>query len=110
MTGYDSRYDWEQEQKAYQDVVGKGKYGEAAWNVVTNLDRYLATFAPEMAVMFVPYVGIPAAAATRLNNQMEEFEKTNKRKMTTEEAIGSAATILPLMYPRRQHRARPAPG
>ena len=98
MTGYDSRYDWEQEQKAYQDVVGKGKYGEAAWNVVTNLDRYLATSAPEMAVMFVPYVGIPAAAATRLNNQMEEFEKTNKRKMTTEEAIASASTILPLMY------------
>ena len=72
MTGYDSRYDWEQEQKAFQDVVGKGKYGEAAWNVVTNLDRYLATSAPEMAVMFVPYVGIPAAAATRLNNQMKD--------------------------------------
>lgn len=98
MTGFDSRYKWAEEQKEYQQNVKEGKYVDAAWNVVKNFDRYLAESAPEMAAILIPYAGIPAVAASRLNNQMEEFEKTNDRKMTTEEAFNSAATIIPLLY------------
>ena len=98
MTGFDSRYKWAEEQKEYQQNVKEGKYVDAAWNVVKNFDRYLAESAPEMAAILIPYAGIPAVAASRLNNQMEEFEKTNGRKMTTEEAFNSAATIIPLLY------------
>ena len=98
MTGFDSRYEWAEEQKEYQQNVKEGKYVDAAWNVVKNFDRYLAESAPEMAAILIPYAGIPAVAASRLNNQMEEFEKTNGRKMTTEEAFNSAATIIPLLY------------
>ena len=98
MAGFDTRDAWNEEKAKFQKEVGDDKYASAAWNVVTNFDRYLAESAPEMAVMMVPYAGIPAVAASRLNNQMEEFEKTNKRSMTTEEAIHSLTTIVPLLY------------
>lgn len=98
MAGFDTRKAWDEEKAKFQKEVGDGKYASAAWNVVTNFDRYLAESAPEMAVMMVPYAGIPAVAASRLNNQMEEFEKTNKRSMTTEEAVHSLSTIVPLLY------------
>ena len=93
--GYDSRKAWDAEKKEYGKNITNKEYGSAAWNVVTNLDRYLAESAPEMAVLMVPYVGIPSVVATRLNNQMDGFEKTNGRKMTTEEAFATAASILP---------------
>ena len=98
ITGFDSRKAWKNEQKKFEESVSEGKYGEATWNVVKNLDRYLVTSAPEMAAMMVPYAGIPSVVATRLNNQMEEFEKNNGRKMTTEESLETAASILPLVY------------
>lgn len=93
--GYSTRDAWQEEKKAFQDAVGESSYGTAAWNVVSNLDRYLAESAPEMAALMVPYAGMPAVLATRLNNQMEAFEENNDRKMTTEEAFATAATILP---------------
>ena len=93
--GYSTRDAWQEEKKAFQDAVGESSYGTAAWNVVSNLDRYLAESAPEMAALMVPYAGMPAVLATRLNNQMEAFEENNDRKMTTEEAFTTAATILP---------------
>ena len=93
MAGFDTREAWNEEKAKFQKEVGDGKYASAAWNVVTNFDRYLAESAPEMAVMMVPYAGISAVAASRLNNQMEEFEKTNKRSMTTEEAIRDAENL-----------------
>lgn len=98
MAGFDTREAWNEEKAKFQKEVGDGKYASAAWNVVTNFDRYLAESAPEMAVMMVPYAGIPAVAASRLNSQMEEFEKTSKRSMTTDEAVQSLATIVPLLY------------
>lgn len=98
MSGFDTRKAWDEEKAKFQKEVGDDKYASAAWNVVTNFDRYLAESAPEMAVMMVPYAGIPAVAGSRLNNQMEEFEKINKRSMTTEEAIQSLSTIVPLLY------------
>lgn len=93
--GYSTRDAWQEEKKAFQDAVGESSYGTAAWNVVSNLDRYLAESAPEMAALMVPYAGMPAVLATRLNNQLEAFEENNGRKMTTEEAFTTAATILP---------------
>lgn len=93
--GYSTRKAWQEEKKAFQDAVGESSYGTAAWNVVSNLDRYLAESAPEMVALMAPYVGMPAVLATRLNNQMEVFEENNGRKMTTEEAFTTAATILP---------------
>lgn len=93
--GFSTRDAWQAEKKNFQDNVGEGKYATAAWNVVTNLDRFLAESAPEMVALMVPYAGMPAVLATRLNNQMEAFEETNGRKMTTEEAFTTAATILP---------------
>ena len=98
LSGFSSRYDWNKEQEIYQDLVKDGKYGEAALNVIQNFDRYLATSAPQTAAIMVPYVGIPAVAAARLNEQMDEFEEVNGRKMTVGEATASAATILPLLY------------
>lgn len=93
--GYSTRDAWNEEKKAYSANITKKEYGSAAWNVATNLDRYLAESAPEMAVLMTPYAGIPSVVATRLNNQMDEFEKTNGRKMTTEEAFATAASIVP---------------
>lgn len=93
--GYSTRDAWNEEKKAYSANITNKEYGSAAWNVVTNLDRYLAESAPEMAVLMTPYAGIPAVVATRLNNQMEMFKETNKRDMTTEEAFATAASILP---------------
>ena len=93
--GFSTRDAWQAEKKNFQDNVGEGKYATAAWNVVTNLDRFLADSAPEMVALMAPYAGMPAVLATRLNNQMEAFEETNGRKMTTEEAFTTAATILP---------------
>ncbi len=93
--GYNSRDAWNAEKKAYSENIKNKEYGSAAWNVVSNLDRYLAESAPEMAVLMVPYTGIPSVVATRLNNQMEEFKQNNKRDMTTEEAFATAASILP---------------
>ena len=93
--GYSTRDAWQAEKKNFQDNVGEGKYATAAWNVVKNLDRFLSESAPEMAALMVPYAGMPAVLATRLNNQMEAFEENNGRKMTTEEAFTTAATILP---------------
>lgn len=93
--GYSTRKAWQEEKKAFQDAVGESSYGTAAWNVVSNLDRYLAESAPEMVALMAPYVGMPAVLATRLNNQMEAFEENNGRKMTTEEAFTTATTILP---------------
>ncbi|MFW9602486.1 MAG: hypothetical protein ACMV1B_09215 [Prevotella sp.] len=93
--GYSTRDAWNEEKKAYSANITNKEYGSAAWNVVTNLDRYLAESAPEMAVLMTPYTGIPSVVATKLNNQMDEFEKTNGRKMTTEEAFATAASIVP---------------
>ena len=93
--GYSTRDAWNEEKKAYSANITNKEYGSAAWNVVTNLDRHLADSAPEMAVLMTPGAGIPAVVATRLNNQMDEFEKTNGRKMTTEEAFATAASIVP---------------
>lgn len=93
--GYSTRDAWNEEKKAYSANITNKEYGSAAWNVVTNLDRYLAESAPEMAVLMTPGAGIPSVVATRLNNQMDEFEKTNGRKMTTEEAFATAASIVP---------------
>lgn len=93
--GYSTRDAWAEEKKAYSANITNKEYGSAAWNVATNLDRYLAESAPEMAVLMVPGAGIPSVVATRLNNQMDEFEKTNGRKMTTEEAFATAASIVP---------------
>ena len=93
--GYSTRDAWNEEKKAYSANITNKEYGSAAWNVATNLDRYLAESAPEMAVLMTPYAGIPSVVATRLNNQMDEFEKTNGRKMTTEEAFATAASIVP---------------
>ncbi len=93
--GFSTRDAWQAEKKNFQDNVGEGKYATAAWNVVTNLDRFFADSAPEMVALMAPYAGMPAVLATRLNNQMEAFEETNGRKMTTEEAFTTAATILP---------------
>ncbi len=93
--GYSTRDAWNEEKKAYSANITNKEYGSAAWNVATNLDRYLAESAPEMAVLMTPGAGIPAVVATRLNNQMDEFEKTNGRKMTTEEAFATAASIVP---------------
>lgn len=93
--GYDTRRLWDNEQKEMMQAVGDSDYATAAWTVVKNFDRYVATSAPEMAVLMVPGGGVPAVVATRLNNQMEEFEKTNGRKMTISEAFTTAASILP---------------
>ena len=93
--GYSTRDAWNEEKKAYSANITNKEYGSAAWNVATNLDRYLAESAPEMAVLMTPGAGIPSVVATRLNNQMDEFEKTNGRKMTTEEAFATAASIVP---------------
>lgn len=93
--GYSTRDAWAEEKKAYSANITNKEYGSAAWNVATNLDRYLAESAPEMAVLMTPGAGIPSVVATRLNNQMDEFEKTNGRKMTTEEAFATAASIVP---------------
>ncbi len=95
--GYSTRDAWTEEKKAYSANITNKEYGSAAWNVATNLDRYLAESAPEMAVLMTPGAGIPAVVATRLNNQMDEFEKTNGRKMTTEEAFATAASIVPAL-------------
>ena len=95
--GYSTRDAWNEEKKAYSANITNKEYGSATWNVVTNLDRYLAESAPEMAVLMTPGAGIPAVVATRLNNQMDEFEKTNGRKMTTEEAFATAASIVPAL-------------
>ena len=95
--GYSTRDAWNEEKKAYSANITNKEYGSAAWNVVTNLDRYLAESAPEMAVLMTPGAGIPAVVATRLNNQMDEFEKNNGRKMTTEEAFATAASIVPAL-------------
>lgn len=93
--GYSTRDAWNEEKKAYSANITNKEYGSAAWNVATNLDRYLAESAPEMAVLMTPGAGIPSVVATRLNNQMDEFEKINGRKMTTEEAFATAASIVP---------------
>ena len=99
MTGYSTRYEWDKEKAIAEKLSGEGKHLDAAWNIFTNFDRYLAESAPEMAAMFVPYVGLPAVASTRLSEQMEDFKtKTNGRDMTVGEAFASMATILPLLY------------
>lgn len=101
LVGFGSRPEWEKEQLKFSKAVEGGKYGEAAWNVVTNLDRYLAQSAPEMALLMTPYAGVPSVVGTRLNNQMEEFEANNGRPMTTQEAIGTAAAITAVIVPEK---------
>lgn len=98
MTGYSTRYEWDKEKAIAEKLSGEGKHLEAAWNIFKNFDRFLAESAPEMAVMMVPYAGIPAVASTRLSEQMEDFKETNGRDMTVGEAFASMATILPLLY------------
>lgn len=101
VVGYGTRDAWQAEQLKYQTAVGGSKYGEAAWNVVMNLDRYLAESAPEMGLLMVPYAGIPSLVGTRLSNQMEEFEANNNREMTPDEMLSTGATILATLVPEK---------
>lgn len=101
LVGYGTRDAWAAEKLKFQTAVGDKAYGDAVWNVVTNLDRYLAESAPEMALLMVPYAGIPSLVGTRLSNQMEEFEATNGREMTPEEMMTTGATILGTLVPEK---------
>lgn len=101
IVGYGSRDLWNAEQNKFAKAVEGEKYGQAAWNVVTNLDRYLAQSAPEMALLMTPYVGMPTLVGTRLSNQMEAFEKSNGRPMTAAEAVETAVTITATLVPEK---------
>jgi hypothetical protein len=101
LSGFNSRKEWDVERQKLLTAVENDEYGEAAWSVLTNLDRYLAESAPETGVILVPWAGIPSLVGTRLSNQMEQFEENNGREMNGTEAATAAAGILATLYGER---------
>jgi hypothetical protein len=93
----ESREEWNKAQQGIMEAAENKEYGKMAWNILTNVPRYLADSAPEMAAMFLPG-GAPLVIGSRLSNQMEEFKKNNDRDMTAGEAMETALAIAGTVY------------
>lgn len=91
-----TRAAFQNHQKKSIKAIEEGKYGEAALDIVTNLDRHLASSVGEM-VSLATYPTTALAIAARLSEQAEEYEKNNGKAPDTEWFITNGAVQSALL-------------